>query len=235
MGDGCSGKLQSKQPARLPLSGFRRSLAPTPSMELASTTVQPLAHYDLSQPGGSATESADEPLAGPSTADVTAATTAFKKELEDRTFDVDDEEFELEQAFERGQEESDTSDDDAADRPEHPLKPEASHTSRQADSGEENDSHSSSSEPAFYDDVFPEEIADSMIQELKEIGALVVKKLQSCHLGVSLFCALTISTSGMFRFIQKYVVREHVRLPKLLAVFGVLLVSPSEQASMYVR
>lgn len=143
-------------------------------MELASTTLQPLAHYDTSQSKADADDTA-VPVAGPSS--VSAATTAFKRELEDRTFDVDDEEFELEAAFERGEDDTADEDDDDGNssagetslghKPKHELgdPPQQGITSERSTS-----SSSTADSQGPYSDVFPEEAADAMVRELKEIG-----------------------------------------------------------------
>lgn len=132
-------------------------------MELTSTTVQPLAHYDTSQ-----TEEG-QPVAGPSSVSA-AATTAFKRELEDRTFDVDDEEFELEAAFERGQGDESSSKQEEGD-PDLPSKDEVEDSSQKGDDSDRSQSSSSTSySRGLYADVFEEDVADAMIQELKEIG-----------------------------------------------------------------
>lgn len=144
-------------------------------MEVTSTTLKPLAHYHTSKLDD--TDTAESPVAGPSNVTV-AATAAFKKELEDRTFDVDDEEFELEQAFERGDNESDNDDDSAAsDEEVDPAraleKQESRSTSQRSDTKAHSDASSAPDED-LYPDVFPEEVADSMIKELKEIGEFLL-------------------------------------------------------------
>jgi hypothetical protein len=164
-------------------------------MEVTSTTLKPLAHYDTSRLDDA--DTAGEPIAGPS--NVTVATAAFKKELEDRTFDVDDEEFELEQAFERGEEEGDDNDSAASGEENNSAraleKQESRSTSQKSDTKAHSDS-SSSPDEALYSDVFSEETADSMIKELKEIGNGFYLFRCSCHRYV---CQYLLSTFQLCR------------------------------------
>ncbi|KAK9895254.1 hypothetical protein P389DRAFT_197316 [Cystobasidium minutum MCA 4210] len=146
-------------------------------MELATTTLQPLAHYDTTAQDNDVDTSV--PVAGPSSVSPAATTAAFRRELEDRTFDVDDEEFELEAAFERGEDndDDDESDDDAnaatgETNGELAKTSELIDPSQQGNASERSTSSSStaSSRGGLYNDVFPEDVADAMIAELKEIG-----------------------------------------------------------------
>lgn len=143
-------------------------------MELTFTTLQPLAHYDPSKSKADADDTAP-PVAGPSSA--SAATSAFKRELEDRTFDVDDEEFELEAAFERGEDDTDDDHDEDGNlsagetSPGHKPKHELGDPPQQGSTSERSSSSSFTADSQdLYGDVFPEEVADAMIRELKEIG-----------------------------------------------------------------
>lgn len=133
-------------------------------MEIASTTVHSLARYRSMNDEDAGTS--EEPVAGPS--NVTSATAAFKKELEDRTFDVDDEEFELEQGFQRG--DDDESSDEPDDSEHAPSPSDDPKAIIQLDSLSPGREKSSSPDVPLYTDMFPEDIADAMIRELKEIG-----------------------------------------------------------------
>jgi hypothetical protein len=97
--------------------------------------------------------------------------------LEDRSFDVDDEEFELEAAFERNGDDLDTDEDDD-DHNNDKLSQQGPLSG--AESGEEvvgddtakNSASSDSDEECAVPctDVYPDDVADSMVAELKEIG-----------------------------------------------------------------
>jgi hypothetical protein len=191
-------------------------------MEVPSITLRPLdtAKYDTQ----STAEEQSHPGVAPS---------ALLAELQDRSFDLGDDEEDLEPVASTSKR--------TLESPGHEIQDDEDDEDLLDEATSQND------DGAEFDlglplgvDPFSDEVADAMLDELKEIGQCYL-----CHSVARIARVLTrlvysrtltfrphrmrsnsmAPPTGMFKFIQRYVVDQEIPLTKLLLVFGIVTVS----------
>ena len=192
-------------------------------MEVPSITLRPLdiAKYDTQS---AAEEQSPHPAVAPS---------ALLAELQDRSFDLGDDEEDLEPVASTSKRTLESPGHDIQD--DEDVEDLLDEATSQNDDGAEFDL---GLPPGV--DPFSDEVADAMLDELKETGQYSLCDPVACTARVlsKLVHAQTLtfhphrmrsnsmaSPTGMFKFIQRYVVDQEIPLTKLLLVFGIVTVS----------